>query len=297
MDLTRSGERSSSPRLSAALVAACSSGGSAAPRRPGSAAQLPPRVPPRRRRPSVARGGHTGVPRRQNPGEPAVAQAFATAYTAKHPNVTIDIETRPGGTEGDNLVKTRLATGEMTDIFWYNSGSLLQALNPPRRSSTSPASHSSPTSTSRSSRPCRRATRSSACRAGPRWAAGSSTTRRSSPTTGLTVPKTWAEFEANNEKLKAAGIAPVGGDIQADTWTSQLFVLADYYNVQAAVPDFADQYTNNKIKYATTPRRNRRLRAPAGGVRQGLVAEGLRFGEVDHGLKMLARARSRNTRC
>ena len=60
----------------------------------------------------------------------ARAKALADAYTALHPNVTFDIETRPGGTDGDNIVKTRLATGEMTDIFWYNSGSLLQALNP-----------------------------------------------------------------------------------------------------------------------------------------------------------------------
>ncbi len=27
-------------------------------------------------------------------------------------------------------VKTRLATGDMTDMFWYNSGSLLQAIDP-----------------------------------------------------------------------------------------------------------------------------------------------------------------------
>jgi raffinose/stachyose/melibiose transport system substrate-binding protein len=26
---------------------------------------------------------------------------------------------------------------------------------------------------------------------------------------GVSVPKTWAEFEANNEKIKAAGIPPV----------------------------------------------------------------------------------------
>ena len=68
---------------------------------------------------------------------------------------------------------------------------------------------------------------------------------------GLTVPKTWAEFEANNEAIKAAGIAPVGATFSATPWTSQLFVLADYYNVQAAIPDFADQYTDNEIKYAT----------------------------------------------
>ena len=70
---------------------------------------------------------------------------------------------------------------------------------------------------------------------------------------GLSVPTTWDEFAANNEAIKAAGIAPVGATFGADTWTSQLFVLADYYNVQAAVPDFAEKYTNNKIKYADTP--------------------------------------------
>ena len=44
---------------------------------------------------------------------------------------------------------------------------------------------------------------------------------------GLSVPKSWAEFMANNEKIKAAGKAPV---IQTfgDTWTSQLFVLGDF---------------------------------------------------------------------
>ncbi len=45
---------------------------------------------------------------------------------------------------------------------------------------------------------------------------------------------------ANNAKLKAAGIDPV---IQSygDTWTSQLFVLADFHNVTAEQPDWADQ--------------------------------------------------------
>jgi raffinose/stachyose/melibiose transport system substrate-binding protein len=57
-------------------------------------------------------------------------QGLTEAYTALHPNVTFEIETHPGGTDGDNLVKTRLATGEMSDIFYYNSGSLFQALNP-----------------------------------------------------------------------------------------------------------------------------------------------------------------------
>src|SRR5690606_36946800 len=37
------------------------------------------------------------------------------------------------------------------------------------------------------------------------------------------------------------------------TWTSQLFVLADYYNVEQAEPGFAERYTSNEAKYADTP--------------------------------------------
>src|SRR5688572_7325625 len=58
------------------------------------------------------------------------AQALADGFTAQNPNVTISLEVRPQGGPGDDLVKTRLATGEMNDLFWYNTGSLFQALNP-----------------------------------------------------------------------------------------------------------------------------------------------------------------------
>src|SRR5690625_3992503 len=45
-------------------------------------------------------------------------------------NIITEFEVRPAGTEGDNIIKTRLATGEMTDIMWYNAGSLFGTLNP-----------------------------------------------------------------------------------------------------------------------------------------------------------------------
>jgi raffinose/stachyose/melibiose transport system substrate-binding protein len=51
----------------------------------------------------------------------------------REPDVTFEMENRPGGSEGDNMVKTRLATGEAGDIIQYNSGSLFQALKPPKR--------------------------------------------------------------------------------------------------------------------------------------------------------------------
>ena len=63
----------------------------------------------------------------------AIANSVANAYMALPENVgkvTILIETRPQGNDGDNVIKTRLATNDMADIFWYNSGSLLSALHP-----------------------------------------------------------------------------------------------------------------------------------------------------------------------
>lgn len=45
-------------------------------------------------------------------------------------NIKTEIERRPGGPEGENIVKTRLATGGMADLVLFNSGSLLMALNP-----------------------------------------------------------------------------------------------------------------------------------------------------------------------
>jgi len=63
---------------------------------------------------------------------------------------------------------------------------------------------------------------------------------------------TWDEFVANNAAIQEAGIPPVLATF-GDTWTSQLFVLADYYNVEQAVPGFADAYTGNQAKYASTP--------------------------------------------
>ena len=69
---------------------------------------------------------------------------------------------------------------------------------------------------------------------------------------GLSVPTSWEEFAANNDAILAEGIAPVG-QTYSDTWTSQLFVLADYYNVQAEDPDWAEAYTNNQAKYVDQP--------------------------------------------
>ena len=182
----------------------------------------------------------------------AAMEALTAAYTAAHPDVTFDLENRPGGAEGDNLVKTRLATGEAGDILQYNSGSLFQALNPTvaladlsgiaGQANILDSFKSVVTASDGTIR---------GVPFGPAMGGGIYYNRPIYAELGLSVPKTWAEFMANNEKIKAAGKVAIAQTYK-DTWTSQLFVLADFYNVQAAEPNFAADYTANKAKYATS---------------------------------------------
>jgi raffinose/stachyose/melibiose transport system substrate-binding protein len=181
-----------------------------------------------------------------------VGNQLAKDFMAKNPNIAIKVETRPQGTDGDNLIKTRLATGTMDDLFEYNTGSLFQAMAPEKNlvslndqawvGSLNKNFSSTVTSNNQVY--------------GAPWggfmAGGILYNRKVYDKLGLQVPKTWNDFMANNARIKASGVAPV---IQSygETWTSQLFVLGDFHNVAAAVPSFAADYTANKAKYATTP--------------------------------------------
>ncbi|KAF9117275.1 hypothetical protein BGX30_005634 [Mortierella sp. GBA39] len=104
---------------------------------------------------------------------------------------------------------------------------------------------------------------------------------------GLSVPKTWDEFMAINEKIKAAGKTAVLASYK-DTWTSQLFVLADFYNVQAQVPNFAADYTANKVKYATTPAALRGFEKIEEVYKKGYMNKDFLATTYDVALKMLA---------
>lgn len=179
-------------------------------------------------------------------------EALAAAYTEMHPNVTFEFETLPGGTEGDNILKTRLATGEGGDIIWYNTGSLLQALNP---SETLVDISGEPFVDNISDGFIPSVSQGDAIYGVPGGTAmggGFLYNKKVYEDLGLEVPTTWDELAANNEAIKAAGIAPMGATFQ-DTWTSQLLVLADNCNVLAADPGFAEQYTANEAHYSDTP--------------------------------------------
>lgn len=180
----------------------------------------------------------------------ATSQALVDAFMAANDDITIELETRPGGAEGDNIVKTRLATGEMNDLFWYNSGALLQALNPDQTllnigdeafvdgiSETFLAGVSTDNGVY-------------GVPAGTAMGGGVLYNTAIYDELGLEVPTTWDEFMANNAAIDEAGYDAV---IQtyADTWTSQLFVLADFANVLVEDPEWAEAYTANERKYAS----------------------------------------------
>jgi raffinose/stachyose/melibiose transport system substrate-binding protein len=187
-----------------------------------------------------------------DPAATKFANAIAKGFEKENPTIKVKVNTRPAGTDGDNLVKTRLSTGTMDDVFLYNSGSLFQALKPDsqlqpltdeswvkditddfkKSVSTSKGTYGAPNGTT--------------------FDGGIMYNKKVYEKLGLEVPKTWDEFISNSEKIKAAGITPVLVSY-GDTWTSQLFVLADFANVSKADSGWAEDYTNNKAKYVNPP--------------------------------------------
>jgi raffinose/stachyose/melibiose transport system substrate-binding protein len=215
------------------------------------------------------------------------ANAVIDAFEKANPTITVKAETRPGGSDGDNIVKTKLSTGDMADVFWYNSGSLLQALSPeknlvdltsdPVLKDTDPSFL--PTVTQNG--------KVYGAPVGTVMGGGILYNKDVYSKLGLQVPKTWAEFESNSDKIEAADITAVVGSFK-DTWTSQLFVLGDFYNVATANPDFAKDYTANKVKYATDPAAIRGFEKTAEAKSRGWLNKSAGSTTFDQGMKLLA---------
>ena len=219
----------------------------------------------------------------------ARTKALADAYTAMHPEVTFAFETRPQGAEGDNITKTRLATGEMIDVFWYNSGSLLKALNPSGRWSISPASPASPTCRSRTSPPSPMARHLRRPRGdGHGW-------RPALQQADLCGPRAFGAHDVGGVRRQQrshqgrryrAGRSPPSvrtapGPRSSSSWPTTTTSRRPS-PTRRAVHQQPDQVRHDA-------RRAGRFRAPPGGLREGLVSGGLRCGHV--------RRRSEHARC
>ncbi|MDQ6417943.1 extracellular solute-binding protein [Paenibacillus sp. LHD-117] len=215
------------------------------------------------------------------------ANALVDGFKKLNPHITIELETGPGGTELDNLVKTRLATGDMADIFFYNSGSLMKALNP-EENMLDLTNEPFMANVIDSYKPTVSVNDIVfGVPAGSTVAGGWFYNKKVYADLGLEVPTTWAELMENNEKILAAGITPVIGSFK-DTWTSQIVVLADFYNVQAQAPTFADDYTAHKATNVSTPAALRSFEKLQELNDKGYLNKDKLATTYDAGMKMLA---------
>ncbi|MCA9914857.1 MAG: extracellular solute-binding protein, partial [Anaerolineae bacterium] len=106
---------------------------------------------------------------------------------------------------------------------------------------------------------------------------------------GLEVPTTWEEFAANNAVIAEAGITPVLATFGPNsTWTSQLFVLADYYNVEAAEPGWAALYDTNQANYTNTPAALAGFQRMEQAYTEGWFQEDYATAEFEPSLELLA---------
>lgn len=201
-------------------------------------------------------------------------------------NIKTVLELRPGGTEGDNLVKSRLATGDMADLCAYNSGSLFKVLNP--------EAYFVDLSDQPYADKLDGAFKNSVSVNGKLYGVPSGATstgswlynKRVHDELGLSIPGTWDELLANCEKIKAAGKTPVIGGYK-DSWTSQLILLADYHNLVHEVPDFAEKFDANEAKYATTPAALKGFEKLYEIAEKGYINEDLNSTSYDMALQML----------
>lgn len=174
------------------------------------------------------------------------------AFEEANPDITVSHDVQPPGSEYDNLTKTKLATGEMNDVFWYNTGSLLQPLDPDgtlvdlsdqpwmdlvtddfkSTASTDAGVYGAPYGTS--------------------FAGGMLYNKEVFADLGLEVPTSWGELMSTAETIGAAGIVPILQTYGSD-WSAQLILLSDYANVAQVDPEWADKYTANEAKFVDEP--------------------------------------------
>lgn len=165
--------------------------------------------------------------------------------------LTVNLEQVPGGEDGDNVVKTRLASGDMADLLSYNCGALLSSLNPSEYFQDITTDYADQLDENFVN---------AASDDGVLYGIPAASSQAGAvlynqdmyEEYGLEIPKTWDEFLANCDVLREAGETAVLGT-DADSWTSQVTYLGDHYNVLAAEPDFAEEFEAGTAKYATTP--------------------------------------------
>lgn len=168
-------------------------------------------------------------------------------------NIRIQLEYRASGEEGENMMKTRLASGNMTDLCSFGGGSMLKSLYPEEYF----VNLSEEEYIARLDGSFLDAMTIDGSVYGVPDGYVNSVgailyNKDIYDQYQLSIPDTWEQFLDNCEILKNAGKTAVIGAF-AEEWSSQILFLADYYNVQAEIPDFASQFESGQIQYRELP--------------------------------------------
>lgn len=162
--------------------------------------------------------------------------------------ITIEIEYKVD----DSVLKTRLASGEMTDLLVYNSGSLLDALNP--------AEYFIDLTDQTFAEKFDDTYKASVTVNGVVYGVPFASTQAGAvmyykpiyEELGLEIPHTWDDFIANCQKIEEAGHTAYISSTAKKSMTQVLF-LGDHYYVASASPDFVSEFEKGNAKYSTDP--------------------------------------------
>lgn len=175
------------------------------------------------------------------------AQAVIDAIESKY-----GIKTQVNIFYSSSILLTRMATGDMTDLLLFNTGTPKAALNPQNNMLELDDFAFADQLTDEFRR--------SASVDGSLYAAPFASSQAGAwlynkqvyADLGLEIPHTWDALMANCASIQQAGIIPVLAGYKQG-WSCQIVFLADEYNIKTSVPDFPQLFASNRAKYATTP--------------------------------------------
>ncbi len=179
----------------------------------------------------------------------AISNAFSV-FEKKYA-VNVEVEQTPGGDDGENIIKIRIATNSLPDILMSSVGAKLQELAPEenlidikgesfldnidsgyiKAVTINGGVFGVPVSTSN--------------------VAGVYYNKKLYEKLDLSIPTTWNEFLNNCEKIKKSGNDPIVAPYE-NVGLSQIPFLGNYYYVQKEFPNFAEDYTANKVSLSNT---------------------------------------------
>jgi raffinose/stachyose/melibiose transport system substrate-binding protein len=168
-------------------------------------------------------------------------------------NIKLEFDDSVATYQWENLVRTRLAIGDMADIFRYHSGSLLYAISPAKNAidlTDFPFAD-------KLAEPFRNAVSSDGKVYGIPydfsvdvyyWIYNKTTYDK----LNLNPPDNWDEFMSNCEVIRNNGLEPITESYN-NAWRSQLVLLNDTYSIVSQVPDFAEDLSANRTRYSLEP--------------------------------------------